>query len=185
MSPLAGIFVGGESRRMGTPKGLLVRDGVPLVQRWLDLFAARGVPARLVGRRPEYAAWDALALDDDPPGVGPAGGLAALLRAAGGRDAIAVACDMPFVTDAVLARLLAADARPACAARRDDRWEPFFARYRAAEALPVLEARIARGACNLQGFLDELGARELAIEPEARGALADWDTPEDVRLTEG
>ena len=26
---------------------------------------------------------------------------------------------------------------------------------------------------------------ELALEPEARGALADWDTPEDVRLTEG
>ncbi len=185
MSVLAGIFVGGASRRMGVPKGLLERDGVTLVDRWLALFAARGVEARLVGRRPEYAAWDALALDDDPPGVGPAGGLAALLRAAADRDAIAVACDMPFVTAPVLGRLLSATAAPAIAARREGRWEPFFARYRSPDALPVLEARIARGACNLQGYLDELGAGDLALEDSAQGDLADWDTPADVKATAG
>ncbi len=182
-SVLAGVFVGGESRRMGSPKGLLRFRGEPLIGRWLTLFERLGVPVVLVGRRPEYARFTAPALEDDPPGVGPAGGLGALLGAAVARPctyALAVACDMPYVDDALVETLLDCAAAPLVAVRRDARWEPFFARYEAAKVLPVLRARLARERRDLQGLCAEAGAVELPLPHAERGKLDDWDSPTDI-----
>ena len=55
---------------------------------------------------------------------------------------VAVACDMPFVPGALLARLAAG---PEAAVRLGDRLEPFPARYEPA-ALPALRAALDRGA---------------------------------------
>src|SRR5690606_25110478 len=104
----------------------------------------------LVGKRPEYAAISLATLEDDPPGVGPIGGLAALLAHAGERHALVVACDMPFVTREDVTALLSSEGAMAVAARRDERWEPLFARYDAPRALPVVRRRIAAGRLGLQ-----------------------------------
>jgi molybdopterin-guanine dinucleotide biosynthesis protein A len=112
-------------------------------------------------------------IDDDPPGVGPVGGLVALLREG---PAVVVACDMPFVTDALLRRLVAAPVQaPIVAPRRDGRWEPLFARYDVS-VLPFARSRIAHGQLGLQGLLDEGGAAELPMEANEWAELADWDT---------
>lgn len=180
---IAGVFVGGESRRMGSPKGLLTRDGRSLVARWLALFAGLGVPCVLVGARAEYAHIPAVALADRPPGVGPLGGLAALLEhaAAGGySDAVAVACDMPHLDEALLARLVEHGPAPAVAARRGGRWEPFFARYEVATLRPLLAARLAEGRHDLQGLLALAGTVELSLTDDESDRLRDWDTPADV-----
>lgn len=180
---IAGVFVGGESRRMGSPKGLLTRDGRSLVTRWLALFEGLGVPCVLVGARPEYAHIPAVALADRPAGVGPVGGLAALLEhaAAGGfGHAVTVACDMPHLDEALLARLVAHGPAPAVAARRAGRWEPFFARYDVAALRPLIVARLAEGRHDLQGLLALAGTVELSLTDEESGRLRDWDTPADV-----
>jgi len=180
MTAVLGIFVGGESRRMGSPKGLLRRGGVSLVERWLALATELGVEARLVGRRPEYAAWAELTLDDAPAGIGPLGGLRALLLHARGRPALTFACDMPHVTIALAERLLSAPDAIAVAATRGGRWEPFCARWDAARALPAVDARIARGARSLTGLLDDVGAVPLELSADERAQVHDWDTPADV-----
>lgn len=174
-SVVAGIFTGGASSRMGRPKGLLTSDGVTLVDRWRAIFEALHVPHVLVGGRPEYAHVDLPQLADDPPGVGPIGGLAALLAHAGDRRAIAVACDMPYATAADIEALI--EVKSTAAARRDGRWEPLFAIYEP-RALPIVRAHIARGERALFPVLDELGARPIEIAPSH---LDDWDRPEDQR----
>src|SRR5438067_774631 len=70
---LAGIFVGGESKRMGgRPKGLLVApSGETIVERWLRMFRALGVPTVLVGRRDPYASLGVEIVDDEQAGIGP------------------------------------------------------------------------------------------------------------------
>lgn len=167
---------------MGRPKGLLVStDGVPLVERTGALFDALGVPWVLVGVRPEYASLGRLALADAAEGVGPLGGLLALLRHAGDRAAVAVACDMPFLSQRLLARLREAPAGPpVVAARRDGRWEPLFARFEARTVLPVAQRRCERGELSLQGLLDELDATPLPTTPEEERELDDWDEPADI-----
>ncbi|HEY8427872.1 MAG TPA: molybdenum cofactor guanylyltransferase [Sandaracinaceae bacterium] len=178
---LAGIFVGGASSRMGTPKGLLrTASGVTLVDRWRALFDELGIEHVLVGVRPEYASVPLRSIADDPSGIGPIGGLAALLSEAGARCALAVACDMPFVTRDDVTALIEAPRAPIAAPRRAGRWEPLCARY-APEVRALVGSRIAAGRYALQGLLEEAGAVEVAL-PSAH--LDDWDTPQDRETSE-
>lgn len=185
---IAGIFVGGRSRRMGgRPKGnLVLPSGETLVSRWRALFDAARVPVVLVGRHEAYAS-EGLAVVDDAPlaegiELGPLGGLVAFLRHAGARHGVAVACDMPFVSPELLQRLLTAPAAAAVAPRVDGRWEPFFARYDAAAVEPVAMAHAQAHRLALKDLLDAVSASELPLAPSEAAQLADWDTPEDAGL---
>jgi molybdopterin-guanine dinucleotide biosynthesis protein A len=106
--------------------------------------------------------------------------LLALLRHAGTGDVLALACDLPFVSPALLGRLATEhEGAAAVAPRRDDRWEPLFARYAAPRALEAAQRRADIGAWSLQGLLDELAASSLSVAPEEVNQLDDWDCPED------
>jgi len=180
---VAGIFVGGRSSRMGgRPKGLLeITPGVTLVGRWRGLFEALGIPCVLVGAHAAYEGEGVPVIADaSGDATGPLGGLLALLAHAGDRLAIAVACDMPFVSEALLQRLADAPRTNALAPRRDGRWEPFFARYDAAAVLPFAEAQARAGRMSLQALLDAASADELSLSPAEREQLDDWDTPDDA-----
>lgn len=182
---LAGIFVGGASRRMGgRPKGLLrVADGRTIVKRWRDVFDACGVESVLVGAHPAYTGEPMSTIADAADGAGPLAGLAALLDEGTGARAkavIAVACDMPYLSAAHVGALLEAPPAVAVAPKRDGRWEPFFARYDAPRASPVVRARLAAGALSLCDLLDALGGEELVLGADAALVLRDWDAPSDV-----
>ena len=87
--PLCGIFVGGASRRMnGHPKGLLPCEpgGETIVGRLVRIVQALELPVVLVGQHEAYRPLGLPMLADQPPGVGPLGGLCALLRHAQGRE---------------------------------------------------------------------------------------------------
>ncbi len=170
----------------GSPKGLLLApSGETLIARWKGLFARLSIPCVLVGERARsaYASAglevlaDARAADD----LGPLGGLLALLEHAGEGAAIAVACDMPFVSTELVRRL--AEVRspaPAVAARRAGRWEPFFARYDAQAVVPTALAHADARRGSLQALLDAVSAEELAMSDAEHAELLDWDAPEDV-----
>lgn len=199
--PLCGIFVGGQSRRMGGhPKGLLPApattgspDGagrVTLVARLVALAQAHGLKVVLVGQNPDYATLSLPMLADRPPGRGPLGGLAALLIAAGeqGCDgAIALSCDLPFLGPQLLARMLDAptEAWLAVAPRwqppdRDQPiWEPLCARYSLA-FLPTLQAAIEQGIRSLQPLLSQGRTLPLSLDVDEQAQVRDWDRPEDL-----
>ena len=161
---------------MGSPKGLLrLRDGRTLVERARAALEAAGAEVVLVGRRDAYEGVGLPVVVDAEPDAGPLAGLVALLERAGGRRAVALACDMPFVTAGDLRTLLEAEGA-IVAPRRDGRWEPLCAVY-APEVLPVARRRLGEGRRSLTGLLEEVGAVEAAIDPDH---LVDWDAPEDV-----
>ena len=177
-----GIFVGGQARRMGgVAKGLLPLPGpTTIVQRTLDVVRRQGARAVLVGQGDAYAL-DVPSLPDAKRDSGPLGGLLSLLEYADAGHAIALACDMPFITDGLLGRLVAhVSSAPVVAPKRQGRWEPLFARYDAPRAIEVVRARLARRELSLQGLLGELGADELPLLPGDDQLLVDWDRPEDV-----
>jgi molybdopterin-guanine dinucleotide biosynthesis protein A len=184
VSAIAGIFVGGPAMRMGgRPKGLLLGpDGVAIVERSRALLVALGVPVVLVGEAGAYEGLGLAVVHDEPRGIGPLGGLVALLRRAGAHPALALACDMPYVSRSLLERLIAAPAdAPIVAPRRDGRWEPLCARYDPARVLPLAIARVASPYRSLQRLLDDAPAAELVLTPHEADELRDWDSPQDVR----
>ncbi len=182
---LVGVLVGGESRRMGgSPKGLLrVSTGETILERWGGIFDRLGIERVLVGARPEYEVLGWRTLADDPAAHGPLAGLLSLLSEAGDRYAIAVACDMPYVGDDLVRRLLEAGDATVVAPRREDRWEPLFARYDAKRVLPIARAQAVEGRMALQRLLDRSGAVELPTDEEERRALGDWDSETDIDRT--
>ena len=164
----------------GRAKGLLLApNGVSIVERWRRLLEDAGHQVVLVGHRAEYDPLGLPTLDDARPDSGPLGGLVSLLALGG--EVLAVACDMPHVSPALLRRLLTESAGAAVLAPRiEGLWQPLFARYDAARVLSLARTRLAEGRLALQGLLREAEATTLATSPTEDAELTDWDRPEDV-----
>ncbi|HEX5655779.1 MAG TPA: NTP transferase domain-containing protein [Polyangiales bacterium] len=179
---LAGLFIGGRATRMGSiHKGLLQIDGEPIVVRLARMAREAGLEPVWVGLRDDAyrrALPGLREIADAVPGIGPPGGLLGLLAEG---SAIALACDMPFVSAALLVRLR--DEHPServLAPRFDGFWEPLCARYDASVRVDLARA-IAAGTRSLQPFLSALPARELTLA--SRDELRDWDAPGDISTT--
>ena len=187
MRATVGVWIGGASSRMGgAPKGLLrLDDGRALIERTLEVIDQAGLSAVLIGNRTDYDAITHAPRVQDAPGVeGPLAGLIALLRHVGDADGIALACDMPYVTPALLSRLVSEAPSAIVLAPRSPgsiKWEPLCARYRAREVLPVLERAAAAGERSFQRVLAQLDVAELSLSSAEQRCLIDWDSPADLQ----
>lgn len=184
-----GIFVGGRGRRLGgVDKGnLRLASGETLVERLVarSRDALPGAAFVLVGAAGAYAELGLPALADAPAGVGPLGGLRALLveaEARGHAHALALACDLPYLGGELIARLATeAPAARLVAPRAGGIWETLVARY-AVSALAAVDATLGAGERALQRVALRLGegAVELAVDARERAELRDWDEPADA-----
>lgn len=171
----------------GSPKGLLRAPDTDetLVARLQRVIrdALPDADVVLVGDANAYAALGMTVVGDSPHGIGPIGGLAALLEHAAARgagQAFAVACDLPFVGAGLLARLASEHpAAPAVACRESGIWQPLFARYEPGEALAATRTAIASGDRSLQSVLSRLAVAELVVDGQELSELTDWDAPGD------
>lgn len=190
MTLLVGIFVGGRGSRMGgVAKGLLQAPDTPktLLERLLDELAnaTPGAEIVLVGEADPYRSFGLASVADDPPHVGPLGGLLGLLGYASARGAtlvLALACDLPRLSRHVLARLASEQPQAhALVATLEGVRNPLLARYRVQAALPQARRVLSEGTRSLQAVLDALAAETLVVDAAETATLGDWDTPEDIR----
>ena len=190
-APWLGIFVGGRSLRMGgRAKGLLIAPdtGETLIERTARLGRNLGLQPMLVGRADDYRDLlpDVPRLVDAPAGIGPLGGLNALLQHAaqhGDGLVITVACDMPNLDAAVLTRLRDWPRKGAVVAARrapDAPFEAFLARYRLPGAAPRVADAIRRGVRSFQGLFADMEAETFLLAGDLARAAEDWDRPEDM-----
>src|SRR5438093_9698307 len=132
MTLTAVLLAGGESRRMGTEKATIVFNGEPLWQRQIKLLRHLRPEGILVSARAERS-WrpaDTELVLDQPPSRGPIGGLTAALGRTRTSHLVALAVDMPFVTNAQLQHLCnRASAGCGVVPTIDGRVEPLAAVY--------------------------------------------------------
>jgi molybdopterin-guanine dinucleotide biosynthesis protein A len=189
---LVGIFVGGRGRRMGgVAKGLLKApnsESTLLARLRAELASALpDAEVVLVGAAEAYVEVGLSAVNDEPSGVGPIGGMIGLLADAERRGAthvLALACDLPRIGSALLQRLAAEEThKAAVVAVQGEIRNPLIARYAVAQALPATRAVLGNGKRSLQAVLDRLGdnVAMLRLTPTEAATLDDWDTPDDVR----
>lgn len=110
VAPFGAILAGGESRRYGSPKALATVGGARIIDRVVTAVRRVVPDVVLLANEPDLFADLGLPMRPDVrPGLGALGGIyTALLwaREAGRPGVLAVACDMPFPCESLLARLV-------------------------------------------------------------------------------
>jgi len=183
------IQAGGESRRMGMDKALAPFLGKSLIERVIGRVAHLADGMIVTTNKPADYAFLGLPLAADViPGRGALGGLYTALSAAREGLVAVVACDMPFVSAALLAHqrdLLADDSYDAAIPRTAGGTEPFHAVYRRSACLPRVEAAIRADLWRVDAWYAKASLRLLSLEetlPFDPAGLAFWNvnTPEDL-----
>src|SRR5438094_3891549 len=132
MNISAVLLAGGESRRMGEDKATLLFHGKPLWQIQLELLRKLDPAEIFVSARtdPAWRPDDVQFVADDSPSRGPLSGLAASLNLMRGTHLLALAIDMPFMSESYL-RSLCLEIEPGRGVlpKIDNRAEPLAAIY--------------------------------------------------------
>ncbi len=186
----AALLAGGQSRRLGRDKAFLDWRGLPLYVLQLRKLASLAPDRLWLSTRSEQPFPEVLEgvtrLADDPPGLGPLGGLRSILAASRAERVLVLAVDLPRMETAFLASLLAEEG--GAAPRSDRGWEPLVAVYPRESMLALVEEAIAADHLRLQHLLDEAAARGL-VRPVPVGAenadlFANLNTSEDLAALE-
>lgn len=146
------VLAGGSSRRLGgAPKGLAEVAGIRIIDRVAAALREVAPELLLVANDPAASQWlpGTSVTSDLHPGKGGLAGVEAALGNGGGRDALVVGWDMPFVTPAILRAILeAAESNSAdIALPASDSpygFEPFCAYY-SVRVLPSLSRFLEAG----------------------------------------
>ncbi len=182
----AAILAGGSSRRFGSDKCLahLPGEDATFVERIVR--ACQDIVDRVVIIGPERVGLVALAdawVADLIVDEGPLVGLQTGLHSCSAPYLLLASCDQPFLTSAVLERLLdrrqEADIVVYAGAR--ERVDPFPGCFYVPAARPAIDELIHTGERSLQAaFRSPLSVLKLAPEPGEREALRDIDTRSDL-----
>lgn len=180
------ILAGGRARRLGgAAKGLLEVDGRTTLSRLLDLRALTG-DAFLVADDPRpYASYPVRAIADVLKGRGAPGGLHAALSHSATPWVVLVACDMPFVSPALVEALLdvrAPEASWVCA-EKDGVLEPmpgvYAARWAGAVGAALPQNPSLRGLLGGSPGRIVPAERLRGVDPDLR-SFASINAPEDA-----
>jgi molybdopterin-guanine dinucleotide biosynthesis protein A len=162
---IAAVLAGGRGRRMGRAKAAVPLAGRPLIDYPLTAAARAGLEPVVVAKAGSELPPLAVPLWEEPAEPShPLTGLVCAVERAGA-PVVALACDMPFVSADLIARLAAAEG--ATTAGR-----PFPGRYEPAD-LPALRAALERQA----GVKDALVPTVIEADP---GELDGVNTPEEL-----
>ncbi len=175
------ILAGGRATRLGgIDKRALVVDGETIFARQLRVLEPR-VAEIVVATAAEVPGYRTVV--DPVPGVGPIAGIAAGLAAATTPWLLVVAGDMPYLTGALIDRMVgcAEDAVDAVGIRIEGLPEPLCCVLRVAVARPLIEARLADRRLKASEVLTDAGLRVAWLDDVARADVTNINTPDDLR----
>src|SRR5882724_5509929 len=187
MNISAVLLAGGESRRMGKDKATLPFRGKPLWQIQLELLRKLEPTEIFVSARtdPVWRPAGVQFVADDPPSRGPLSGLAASLAQMRTKHLLALAIDMPFITENYLKFLCSqTELCRGVIAKIDYRFEPLAAIY-PQEALTNVQSALSGKDFSLQTVtsrLIEAGKLQVILVTEREKKLfLNLNEPVDLR----
>ena len=101
------ILAGGKSSRMGTDKGLVLMNEIPMIERVIKTVKKAGLSEIIiVSNNTEYKQFGLPVFPDVIPDKGPLGGIyTGLLKSSTVKNLI-LSCDVPFINETVLKLLI-------------------------------------------------------------------------------
>jgi molybdopterin-guanine dinucleotide biosynthesis protein A len=180
------LLAGGESRRMGTDKATFLFRGKPLWQVQLETLQKLEPKEIFVSARidPAWRGDDVLFVADVSPSRGPLSGLAAALDRTTTSHLLALAIDMPCMSNEYL-EFLCAQIEPGCGVLPtiDQRAEPLSAIYPREAATDVSKA-LTNSDFSLQSLTRELVAvgklQLISVKDRERNLFLNVNEPSDL-----
>lgn len=149
------VLAGGRSSRMGSDKAEMRLGGLTLLEIAVGKLRRICAEVVVVGQR-ECVPAGVRMIPDVRPGCGPLGGIEAALRDVGGRRAMFLPVDMPFVPAQLLEKIagewIGSEAR-VCLAVVDGRVQPLVSLLRP-EVLEAVRDALARGEYRVRPVLE-------------------------------
>jgi molybdenum cofactor guanylyltransferase len=185
--PIGVVLAGGAGRRIGGDKAIVELCGAPLLL--YPLRALQAVLAEVVvvaKHESELPPLPGVPIWVEPPAPRhPLVGIVHALAAAGGREILVSAGDLPFVDPELVDLLAHADAggAPAVAPRADGRLQPLLARYAPASHAPLAAALAQDPPPSLTEAVAALRPRVLELD-DAR-PFFNVNAPEDLLTASG
>jgi molybdenum cofactor guanylyltransferase len=187
MNISAVLLAGGESSRMGRDKATVLFRGKPLWQIQLELLRRLQPSEILVSAKtdPPWRPDDVQFVVDDPPSRGPLSGLAASLVKMRTAHLLALAVDMPFMTENFLRHLCKQiEPRVGVVPKIDNRSEPLAAIYHREAEIDFRNA-LAGADFSLQIIVRHLleagKLREISITEQEKKLFRNVNEPADLQ----
>ena len=175
---------------MGRDKALLPLGGMPLIEHVLYRVEGLGDEVLITTNRPEdYAFLGKRMVGDRQPGAGALDGLLTALEAARGERVLLLACDMPFVSRALLEHMLTIETEAEVVVpRRGGKLQPLHAIYAKSCAGPIRQA-LGAGEKRMISFFPYIHTRiveqEILDQYDPDGlSFFNANTPEDLTQAE-
>jgi molybdopterin-guanine dinucleotide biosynthesis protein A len=183
------LLAGGESRRMGMDKATFLFGGKPLWQIQLETLR-RLRPAEIFLSAKTDPSWrpaDVQFIADIPPSCGPLSGLAASLAKIHSAHLLALAIDMPFMTENYLRSICdAIESGRGVIAKMENRAEPLAAVY-PREAEIDFRTALAGTDFSLQNVVRRLVTSgkllEISVTEQERPSFRSLNNVSDVEAT--
>ena len=172
------VLAGGESRRMGQNKALLLYYGAPLLERVASQVRQAAGSVTILGDPQIYAAFGMPIVPDFHRNCGPIGGLHAALTSMNTERCLLVACDLPNISAEFLRQLVDHSSETLCvAAEEADGLQPLCAVYHR-DCLPAVEACIAEGQFRMRTLASRMNAKGIPVDASL---MRNVNTPEQWR----
>jgi molybdopterin-guanine dinucleotide biosynthesis protein A len=184
---IGAILAGGRATRLGQPKATAQLGRRPLLEYPLAALRGADLETAIVAKPDTpLPSVDARVWHEPAEPVHPLLGVVTALERSGGSAVVVCACDLPFVTPALVSRLAAAP-EPLVVPRAGGRLHPLLARY-APSLLPALRHALERGA-SMQETVSALGPltldeRDLRAFGDPDQLLFNVNTPADLERAE-
>ncbi len=175
------ILAGGRATRMGgIAKHELVIEGATIFERQCAVLAPR-VAEILVSSRTDVRGFRTVRDTPEATGSGPLAGIAAGLAATRHTWLLVIAGDMPYITDALIDRLIGARGPDldAIGIHHAGRPEPLVSLLHA-RCLAVVERRLAASELRASSLLTDAGLRVHWITDADPAALRNLNSPADL-----
>jgi molybdopterin-guanine dinucleotide biosynthesis protein A len=162
------IMAGGDSRRMGIDKSMLLIKDKPIIQHICDQL--RGTFSQILISTDDVEKYAFLGFDciqDKIPGQGPLMGIASTLEASANEVNFVVACDIPHI-DIRLIRKMLADGHAAdmvIPTTGSDKYEPLFGVYRKS-SLETINALLSSGTRKISDVFAQCRVKYIKLKKE-------------------
>lgn len=172
------VLAGGTARRLGgVPKHSVEVGGRTLLERTLDAVAGAGRIIVVAGDEVRPLVGDAMVVREDPPLAGPAAGIGAGLGCVTAERVLVLACDHPFVADAIGPLLAPSSAEGAIAIDAEGRRQNLLFVVRADALRDAVRRHTSLTNLAVHTLLEPLDLAEIRVSPQA---LRDVDTWKDL-----